>query len=74
MEKSIEDKLREDIQNVNDKVTNLEVSMLKEMNAIQLSLEGLKIKQNIGGWIFKSVIILIASSLSGMWGSYFRHY
>lgn len=73
MEKSIKDKLREDIQNVNDKVTKLEVSIIKEMNAIQLSLEGLKIKQNVGAWIFKSVIMLIVSGLSGMYCSHFRH-
>jgi len=74
MEMSIADKLRTDIQNVNEKVTDLEISIIKEMNAIQLSIAGLKIKQNIGGWIFKSVIMVIVSGLSGMCGSYFRHY
>ncbi len=73
MENSIKDKLREDIQKVNEKVASLEISIVKEMNAIQLSLESLKIKQNIGGWIFKSVIMLIVSGLSGMCGSYFKH-
>jgi hypothetical protein len=73
MEKSVEDKLREDIQKVSAKVTKLEISIIKEINVIQLSIESLKIKQNIGGWIFKSVIMIIVSGLSGMYCSYFRH-
>lgn len=44
MERSVELELRENIKEVNEKVTSLQVSLNEKMTDIKVSLEGLKTK------------------------------
>ena len=71
MDRSVELELREDIKEINDNVTNLQVSLNKEMSAIQVSLEGLKIKQNVGAWVFRSMLTIVVATISGIFGAHF---
>lgn len=56
----VEDQLREEIKEIKDKLTD-----------IQVSLEVLKSKQNTGAWIFKLVLTIVVASISGLLGAHF---
>ena len=71
MHRSVELELRQDIKEINEKVTNLQVSLNDKMTTIQVSLEGLKTKQNIGGWVFKSMLTIVVAAISGIFGAHF---
>lgn len=71
MDRTVERELREGIEKVDDKVTNLQVSLNKEMADIQASLKILKARQNTGAWVFKCVLMIVVSSISGLLGAHF---
>lgn len=71
MENPVEFELRQNIKEVNEKVTNLQVSFNKEMTKVQISLEGLKTKQNVGVWVFRSFLTIVIASISGIFGAHF---
>lgn len=71
MDRTVERELRQDIKEINEKVTDLQVSLNKEMADIQGSLKVLKSKQNTGAWIFKWVFTIVIASISGYFGTHF---
>jgi len=60
MDKTTEHELRQDIKEINGKLTD-----------IQISIAALTVKQNTGAWIVKTLITVITASICGFFGAHF---
>jgi translation initiation factor 2 alpha subunit (eIF-2alpha) len=76
--------LRQEIKEINEKVTNLQISLNEKMTDIQLSLKGITTEQStskemkgsaftFGAWVVQIIITVIIGGLSGIFGSHVGH-
>lgn len=70
MDRTVEHELRQDIKEVNEKVSKLQVSFTQETGEIKTAIAKLTVKQNTGAWVFKAVVTVIIASVSGFFGAH----
>lgn len=63
LDRSVELELRQDIKELRQEVND-------NFTEIKVSLEGLKTKQNIGAWIFKSLLTIVVATVCGIFGAH----
>lgn len=71
MDRATERELREGIKEVNEKVSDLQVSFTKEMGEIKTAIATLKTNQKTGASIFNFIATVIIAFVSGFFGSHF---
>ena len=71
MDRATERELRKGVKDVNEKVSDLQVSFTKETGEIKTAIAKLTVKQNTGAWIIKSIFTIIIASISGYFGAHF---